>query len=293
MNFKLLDNSYVFINESITNARRAKRIGSYWAFAILHLIQGLELLLKHLLEKEHSLLIYENIDNPRNTVTLTLALERLNSITSIEISESEQKIIRRASLLRNKIVHHEYELNTNYFRSVYLDLFEFTHYFHTKHLDGELHNHIIEKLWRTEAEFLAAFKEDSVTYRGKILPNDYPLEIVAGQRYNGLRVFKNDSYIYYKRHRLGQGPDSELMDPKYQCEDCAVEFGELHIPYCDLEQCPICCEQLLSCNCEKEFWIVSNEKAFEPRQVELEREAKEKREAYDRRILATSKYKPR
>lgn len=288
MNLKLLDNSYIFINESITNARRAKRHAPYWAFGILHLIQGLELLLKHLLETEHPSLIYENVDNQRNTVTLKQALERLNSITSIDIGESELKIIRRASSLRNKIVHHEYELNSAYFRSVYLQLFEFTHHFHVKHLNSELHDNIHAKLWRTEAELLAAFKQDSVTYRGRVLPNDYPLEIVSGQRYNGLRVPKDNSYVYYKRHRLGHGPDSEYVNASYQCEDCAVEFGELHIPYCDLEQCPICCGQLLSCKCIKDFWIVSNEDAFEPRNIELERKVKEERNTHMQRIRAST-----
>jgi len=151
------------MNESITNARRAKRVSSYWAFAILHFIQGLKLLLKHLLETEHSCLIYENIDNQLNTATLKQALERLNSITSIDISESEIRIIRRASSLRNKVVHHEYELNLEHFKSVYLQLFEFIHHFHTKHLDSELHDHINEKLWRTEAQLLAVFREESVT----------------------------------------------------------------------------------------------------------------------------------
>lgn len=38
----LRENAISFINESIQNARRSKRQPKYWAFAILHLIQGLE-----------------------------------------------------------------------------------------------------------------------------------------------------------------------------------------------------------------------------------------------------------
>ena len=90
MKLKLLDNSYIFINESITNARKSKRAPQYWTFAILHLIQGLELLMKHILEMEHSILIYENIDRPRNTVTLSQALERLQTIASIDIDEDRK-----------------------------------------------------------------------------------------------------------------------------------------------------------------------------------------------------------
>ena len=33
------------------------------------------------------------------------------------------------------------------------------------------------------------------------------------------------------------------------CHDCAVFKGEFHVPNCDMEQCPLCGERLLSCNC--------------------------------------------
>ena len=284
MKLKLLDNSHVFVNESIANARRAKRDHQYWTFAILHLIQGLELLLKHVLELEHSILIYENIDTPKNTVTLNQALDRLRTIASIEISDDEKKIIRRASVQRNKIVHHEYELNANHLKSVYTQLFEFVYYFHLKHLKTELHDYIDQKLWGAEAELLSSFKQGWVNYRGRTIQNHHPLEIVVSQRYNGLRTGVKGKYKYYKRHRYGSGPDKDFVKPDVPCQDCAVEFGELHIPYCDLESCPICCEQLLSCACNKDFRLVNDEEMFEPRQIELEIRVRAEHEAEVRRF---------
>jgi len=282
MKYNLLDNSYAFINESIANARRSKSSPRYWSFAILHLIQGLELLLKQVLKNEHPVLIYENIDKQRNTVSLSQALERLINISGIDIEEQEKKIINRAVQQRNKIVHHEYNVNELHMKSIYLQLFEFVHYFHFKHISLELHDFINKKMWRTEAELLSEFRENMVVYRGQELPKDYPLEIVTGQKYNGMRIGVKGNYKFYKRYIYGNDPfsDSKNEDIQKVCDDCGVEIGEIHVSYCDLETCPICCEQLLSCTCQKEFWIVTDESKFEPRQIEKEKEVQSARALY-------------
>ncbi len=55
-----------------------------------------------------------------------------------------------------------------------------------------------------------------------------------------------------KRYKAGYSPwdreeQKETGDPKaFFCEDGA-DFGEHHLLGCDLEQCPICKQQLLSC----------------------------------------------
>ena len=41
---------------------------------------------------------------------------------------------------------------------------------------------------------------------------------------------------------LGRPPDAE-------CHDCSVASGQLHHVSCDMEQCPVCRDQLLTCDC--------------------------------------------
>jgi hypothetical protein len=37
------------------------------------------------------------------------------------------------------------------------------------------------------------------------------------------------------------------------CGDCAALPGQYHAPNCDMEQCPVCGGQALSCDCQLEF----------------------------------------
>ena len=256
----LIENASIFINEAIRNARRAKAESRYWSFAILHLIQGLELLMKHALQMQHPIFIFEDIDKPKSTVSLTLCLERLKSIANVEIDEKEERAIKRASAQRNKIVHHEYDFNPDYYRSVFVELFEFVHYFYAKHLSGELHDRIDQKLWRTEAELLAQFSAEWVTYRGKRLPSRLPFDIVVAQRHTMVRLSSEDGYKYIPRERyLGKfGSD---------CPDCGVNIDEYHTAFCDIEDCPNCGGQLLMClvspeACNVEYWMPTKGKGI-------------------------------
>jgi hypothetical protein len=36
---------------------------------------------------------------------------------------------------------------------------------------------------------------------------------------------------------------------RYRCHDCGVLEGEYHEPGCDMEPCPFCLQQLISCDC--------------------------------------------
>lgn len=52
-----------------------------------------------------------------------------------------------------------------------------------------------------------------------------------------------------KRIRYGDEPDDWGANER-PCHDCAVTKGQLHVPGCDVERCPACSGQLISCDCD-------------------------------------------
>ena len=41
-------------------------------------------------------------------------------------------------------------------------------------------------------------------------------------------------------------------DPDHRCHDCGIKAGGIHHPGCDMERCPRCGGQLISCGCLSE-----------------------------------------
>jgi hypothetical protein len=56
----------------------------------------------------------------------------------------------------------------------------------------------------------------------------------------------------YKRYKVGSSPrekkeQKKTGDEKLVLCECGADFGKYHSLGCDMEQCPICKRQLLSC----------------------------------------------
>jgi len=53
---------------------------------------------------------------------------------------------------------------------------------------------------------------------------------------------------------VGEAPRPQVPyrneDGRELCHDCSVAAGGVHHPGCDMEECPRCGHQLLSCECE-------------------------------------------
>ena len=247
LKLSLMDNAYNFLNQSLRHYRKASRSMNEWPFALLHLTQTVELMLKYRLCMVSRILIYEDIDHPRNTVSLEKALGRLEG-AGIRISNKEKTNIRKAASFRHQVVHYEVELNKFQWKRVYAQLFEFVHFFHHLHFSKELHTRIDKDNWAVEGRLMTYFRKNFVIYSGVEMPRDYPREITAGQRITHFV----DSGRKFPRIRYGDEPGILELYPNFAdlpCHDCFVVKGQYHLDGCDVDVCPRCRRQLFGCGC--------------------------------------------
>lgn len=134
----LLENSKSFFFESILKAVQAEKSQEQWKFAILLLVQAIETCMKERLRRTQDVLIYSNIDKPKHTVDLLLAISRLEKISKIELDASDILSIKTASELRNQIVHFEFDLSVDQIKSNFVTLVGFYSEFCQKHLDEDI-----------------------------------------------------------------------------------------------------------------------------------------------------------
>lgn len=143
----LLENAESFAIEGIEAAIRAETNSREWKFAILHIVQAIELVLKEILRREHDKFIYENIDNPKNTVSLRQALIRISKVSKIRFSAKDIKKVNSAVDSRNKFTHNEIEYNSMQMKSVFADMFGFLQHCYSSFLGKHLSQSIPDDLW--------------------------------------------------------------------------------------------------------------------------------------------------
>lgn len=150
----LLENGDGFLVEALQKAHLAETDPRQWKFAVLCLVQTIELALKERLCREHTVLVYGNIDKPKNTVSLELAISRLQSICNISFSKKDCASIEAARKWRNQLVHFEWEYSPTEIKSVCARLLGFIQHFHRTILDRELHDLIDESTWAQAVQIM-------------------------------------------------------------------------------------------------------------------------------------------
>ena len=96
----LEENAISFAEDALANAIVAEETPKRWKFAILSLIQAIELSLKELLRRQHPYPIYKNVDNPDKTVGIDQATHRFRLIAGITLTADGSCIITWRSQLR-------------------------------------------------------------------------------------------------------------------------------------------------------------------------------------------------
>ncbi|ANY75963.1 hypothetical protein BBD41_27190 [Paenibacillus ihbetae] len=246
----LLENAYDYLHNSLyfyhlaTYEEYPDDYKRFWKFSIVNIIQSMELMFKEVLRRENEIFIYENIDKPKNTVSVTTAIHRLKNIVKIDIDESDERIIKRAIELRNLITHFELELNVRELSTIYTIVFEFLYSFHHRFLGVELHEHIHEQYWEEEGYLIEQFKSEFVPYNGISVHRNHPIVVAESQLFPYFEV----EGVKYKRIKYGEESGVDYLSEL--CPDCAVKQGYFHAFNCDDESCPKCGGQAISCSCQ-------------------------------------------
>ncbi|WP_374148420.1 hypothetical protein [Priestia megaterium] len=247
----LLENSYDFLHNSLNHFDLATSEASfevqkrYLKFSLVDIVQSMELMFKEVLRRKNEFFIYENIDKPKHTVSISTALQRLKNIMRLNLEQKDEVKIKRAIDLRNQIIHFELELDIKELITIYIVIFEFIHSFHYRFLEEELHERIRPEYWTIEAKLMEKFEKEFVLYNGIEVNKLYPSEIAESQMLT-YYVGKSQSY---KRIKFGEEENLEFLSEHSRCGDCEVKQGYYHTLGCSLEICPKCGGQVKSCSC--------------------------------------------
>jgi hypothetical protein len=247
LKMNLLENAYDFVNSSLIYYRHSEEDHRNWKIAFINLVQAIELMSKEKLKRSNKFLVYENIDSPKNTISLALALDRMLSILELPLDSKDIDIVRKAIRLRNQMMHFEVDLSIYELKAKYSVLFEFITSFHYRFLDGELHNFIKEHLWEAEASLMEFFRSEFFIYNSEEVYKKFPKELLESKYIEEYDIAGET----YSRVRYGaEKYEDNIRHSRETCGDCMVKLGDFHVPGCDWEQCPKCLGQSIGCGCD-------------------------------------------
>ncbi len=83
-------------------------------------------------------------------------------------------------------------------------------------------------------------KIEFIVHNGVRMPKGWPEEIEKAQTVTKIRIGRR----LWERVRYG-----ERYAESSPCHDCRVSAGQLHVMGCDVEECPACGMQLITCSC--------------------------------------------
>lgn len=254
--FHVADEYGTHVKEKSVMENKAK-----WKLAFVSLVQALELLLKCGLEQINPVLIYEDIDTPtlslEKTVKYSTAMNRLDNFSMNPFSKEEKDFIKKCFVYRNRFIHCTVEIYTEDLKSKFAKLYTLYckgYKFFLKQ-DFSLAN---QKLQSVHQE-LFLFLNEWTIFRGEEVRkqdlNEIKQELERWGKHSYFTTSKGE-----KVERIAFGKERDFVPSVYNtsdavfnrdyCDDCGTKQGEYHMPDCDIEICPLCKKQKLSCECD-------------------------------------------
>lgn len=171
----ILDNSHAFFVEAVEKVVSAQDDIRSWQFAILHLIQSLELTFKEVLRRNHPVLIYEDIDRKKHTVSITKALERLKDpeIENLQLTKDELRGIDAAIKMRNELVHSEFHLTLQHAEANFFIVFNLLAEIQSKLLQCAITEIIPDKLLQ-KIIYIEKTRETLINQANELIENIDP-----------------------------------------------------------------------------------------------------------------------
>jgi Pentapeptide repeats (8 copies) len=143
----LIENAESFLNESLAKAILAKEDPREWKFAILALVQALELTLKEMLRREHWTLVFQSVDKPTMTVSFEGALSRLTNIVKVPFAADDIATARTAIALRNQVTHSDVHFEEQQVKVVFTRLLGFAQHCFAIYFGKPLQEVVSRPVW--------------------------------------------------------------------------------------------------------------------------------------------------
>ena len=274
ININLLENCFDYILDALRRLDDSKIDPLAIKYPIVHLWNGVELLLKKRLMDEHWSLIFNNLDDKKSkksaietgdfySADYKTLVSRLKNICEIDIKPQHKDILEAIRSYRNRIVHYQFRGTYNSLVAKSVDVCNFIIEFSRKNIDmndkeKELFNEIIWRMTTNQKIVSSRMNEIKPTLEDKLKKfNSFALKCPE--------CFQETLPFITPEKNFDHEPYIPNLDEDYpetyKCEFCLTEFDTAELAKewsstwynIDSTACVDCgCEGL--CHCD-EGWI--------------------------------------